>query len=149
HLDVERDDVRLKLFDLDQRIETIDGHASKLHVRFRGDGFTDDAAHECRVIHHEHTDGHAISLRINLGSACRQAASSFCSAPSTRSGWNGLSTKSLAPLLSASMTIACWPMAVTMATRAAGSSFLISFSAARPSISGMVMSMSTASGLNS
>src|SRR2546428_120887 len=44
------------------------------------------------------------------------------------------------------MTIACWPMAVTMATRAVGSSLRISLRAARPSISGIVMSMSTASG---
>ena len=47
------------------------------------------------------------------------------------------------------MTIACWPMAVTIATRAVGSIFLISLSAARPSISGMVMSISTASGRHS
>src|SRR5439155_12658315 len=81
-----------------------------------------------------------------MTSARMPQASSFSSAPSMRSGWNGLRTKSLAPARRASMTMACWPMAVTMATRAFGSSFLISFSAASPSISGMVISRRTASG---
>ena len=64
-------------------------------------------------------------------------------------GSNGLITKSLAPALKASVTIDCWPMAVTMATLASGSMFLISLRAVKPSMSGMVMSNNTMSGRNS
>src|SRR6476661_7938966 len=67
----------------------------------------------------------------------------------TRSGWNGLTTKSLAPSLIASRTLASWPRAEHMTTRADGSAATISASAVRPSFSGMVMSRVIRSGLSS
>src|SRR6185295_16098934 len=67
----------------------------------------------------------------------------------TRSGWNGLTTKSLAPSLIASSTLASWPRAEHMTTRADGSAATISARAARPSFSGMVMSRVIRSGLSS
>ena len=45
--------------------------------------------------------------------------STRCTASSTRLGWNGLTTKSLAPAWIASTTSACWPIALHIRTRAA------------------------------
>src|SRR3954453_2123889 len=67
----------------------------------------------------------------------------------TRAGWNGLTTKSLAPSLMASSTFDSWPRAEHMTTRADGSAATISARAARPSFSGIVMSRVIRSGLSS
>src|SRR5919202_6142992 len=57
----------------------------------------------------------------------------------TRSAWNGLTTKSLAPSLIASRTLDSWPRAEHITTRADGSVPMMSARAARPSFSGIVM----------
>ena len=55
--------------------------------------------------------------------------------------------KSLAPERMASMTMVSWPMAEHMTTLAPGSEARMALRASRPSMLGMVMSMSTRSGL--
>ena len=64
----------------------------------------------------------------------------------TRSCWKGLTTKSLAPERMASTTLASWPRAEHITTRALGSDAMISLRAARPSFSGIVMSIVQTSG---
>ena len=63
--------------------------------------------------------------------------------------WNGFTMKSRAPAWIASITIACWPMALHITILAFGSTFLISFTALMPSISGIVMSIVVISGFSS
>src|SRR5690242_14210312 len=69
-------------------------------------------------------------------------------ASSTREGWNGLTTKSLAPAWMASTTSACWPMALHIRILASGSCFTISRTASMPPMSGITMSIVTRSGLS-
>ncbi len=63
-------------------------------------------------------------------------------------GWNGLTTKSLAPAWIASTTSACWPMALHIRILASGSVLQISRTASMPPMSGITMSMVTRSGLS-
>ena len=65
------------------------------------------------------------------------------------SGSKGLVTNSDAPSLMASIILFCWPAAVTMMTLALPSTSLIHLRASRPSITGIVMSRVTRSGLSS
>src|SRR5690606_24959775 len=73
----------------------------------------------------------------------------FLMASKTRSGWQGLTTYSLAPAWISSLPVACCPMALHMVMTAFSSIFRISLTAVIPSISGMVISMVTRSGFNS
>src|SRR2546428_656785 len=70
-------------------------------------------------------------------------------ASSTREGWNGFTTKSLAPAWIASTTRTCWPMALHIRIFASGSCLTISRTASIPPMSGMTMSIVTRSGFSS
>src|SRR5713101_3514886 len=74
--------------------------------------------------------------------------STRCTASRTRDGWNGLTTKSLAPAWMASTTSACWPMALHIRILASGSCLTISRTASMPPMSGITMSIVTRSGLS-
>src|SRR6266550_156320 len=78
----------------------------------------------------------------------RDYPSTRWTASSTRDGWNGLTTKSLAPAWMASTTSACWPMALHIRILASGSCLTISRTASMPPMSGITMSMVTRSGLS-
>src|SRR5438552_4081952 len=71
-----------------------------------------------------------------------------CTASRTREGWNGLTTKSLAPAWMASTTSACCPMALHIRILASGSCLTISRTASMPPMSGITMSIVTRSGLS-
>src|SRR4029077_16925132 len=71
-----------------------------------------------------------------------------CTASSTREGWNGLTTKSLAPAWMASTTSACCPMALHIRILASGSCLTISRPASMPPRSGITMSIVRRSGLS-
>src|SRR2546427_2810014 len=66
----------------------------------------------------------------------------------TRDGWNGLTTKSLAPAWMASTTSACCPMALHIRIFASGSCLTISRTASIPPMSGITMSIVTRSGFS-
>src|SRR5690606_15621579 len=73
----------------------------------------------------------------------------FLIASITLSAWHGFTIKSFAPAWMASITIACCPIAEHMIIFALGSIALISFNAAIPSFSGIVISIVTKSGFSS
>jgi hypothetical protein len=80
-------------------------------------------AHEGGVVDDENADGHGRGVSWQRG----YAESSFVTAPEDAIRANGFTTKSRAPRLIASITIDCWPIAVST-TRAAGSILRISAS---------------------
>src|SRR5215216_459251 len=142
HRDVERDEVGLQRLELRERLDAVAGLADHL-VAALGQRIADHLAHEGGVVDDEDA-GHGCLVP----EFASRYASALPTASMTRSGWNGLTTKSLAPSLIASSTFDSWPRAEHMTTFADGSAAMMSARAARPSFSGMVMSSVIRSGLS-